>query len=187
MRSQSEIKLSYLYHRVPDDLKGHILYPLNQLKSVYPSLYAAKSASYQNRETVMQARLPILDCLWNDVLHFSPVHPSKIQKARVAAGFSRRPRRYFEVDPVVKGLNAENAVIFLHQRVNPESFQLDDADFRVFNPRELKLLEELPESTLVYYKEMFANGKRPLTYLFVPHILYQGQLDIRDVKIIEVF
>ena len=53
----------YLYHRVPADLKGHTLYPLNQLKTVYPSLYVAKAASYQDREAVMQARLPILGCL----------------------------------------------------------------------------------------------------------------------------
>ena len=57
----------------------------------------------------------------------------------------------------------------------------------MFNPKELRLLGEIPESTLVYYQEMFANGKRSLTYLYVPHILNQGQLDIRDVKVIEVF
>ena len=177
----------YLYHRVPSDLKGHILYPLNQLKSVCPSLYAAKAASYQNREAVMQARLPILDCLWNDVIHFSPVHPSKIQQARVEAGFPRKLRSYFEVDPVAKGFNATNAVIFLHQRINLEQFQLEEADFRVFNPAEIRSLGEIPESTVTYYKEMFDQGKRPLTYLYIPHILYQGRLDIRTVKVIEVF
>lgn len=177
----------YLYHRVPADLKGHILFPLNQLKSVYPSLYAAKAGSYRNREAVMKARIPFLDCLWNDVLHFSPVHPDKIQQARVEAGFPRRPRRYFEVDPVKNGINASNAVIFLHQRVNPERFQLDEADFRVFNSERLSTLGEIPEPTLVYYKEMFEQGKRPLTYLYIPHILYRGRLDINSVKIVEVF
>jgi len=110
----------YVYHRVPDDLKGHILSPLNQLKSVYPSLYVTKAAHYQNREAMMQARLPILDCLWTDVLHFSPVHPGKVQQALAEAGFIRKPRRYFEVDPLAKGFNATNAVIFLHQRVKLE-------------------------------------------------------------------
>ena len=93
----------YLYHRVPDDMKGSILYPLNQLRNVYPSLYAAKAASYKNREAVMQARIPILDCLWNDVIHFSPVHPSKIQRSRAEAGFPRKPRRYFEIEIKMEG------------------------------------------------------------------------------------
>ena len=177
----------YLYHRVPADLNGHILYPLNQLKSAYPSLYVTKAASYQNREAVMQARLPILDCLWNDVLHFSPIHPSKIQQALAEAGFVRKPRHYFEVDPFAKGFGAENAVIFLHQRVKLEKFQLEEADFRRFTLAELSSLGEIPEATLTYYREMFEQGKRPLVYLYVPHILYQGSLDISDVKVIKVY
>ena len=177
----------YIYHRVPDDLTGYVLYPLNQLKSVYPSLYTTKVASYQNREAVMQARLPFLNCLWNDVLHFSPVHPSKVQEALAEAGFGRKPRRYFEVDPIEKGFNATNAVVFLHQRVRLEKFRLAEEDFRRFTLAEISSLGEIPEATLAYYREMFERGKRPLVYLYVPHILYQGKLDISDVNIIEVF
>jgi len=163
------------------------LYPLNQLKSVYPSLYRTKAAKYQNREAVVRARLPLLDCLWNDVLHFSPVHPSKVQEALVEAGFGRTLRRYYEVDPLAKGFNAANAVIFLHQRLNLEKFQLEEADFRVFHVEELTSLGEIPAATLAYYRDMFEQGKRPLVYLYVPHIFYQGTLDIGDVNIIEVF
>ena len=177
----------YVYHWVPADLQGHILYPLNQLKSINPSLYVTKAAHYQNREAVMQARLPLLDCLWNDVLHFSPVHPSKVQQALAEAGFGRKLRRYYEVDPLAKGFSATNTVIFLHQRVKLEKFQLEEADFRRFTPAELSALGEIPKATLVYYREMFAQGKRPLVYLYVPHILYQGRLDVRNVNIIEVF
>jgi hypothetical protein len=177
----------YLYHRVPADLNGHILYPLNQLKSIDPSLYLTKAAKYQGREAVMQARLPILDCLWNDVLHFSPVHPGKIQQALAGAGFARKQRHYYQIDPLEKGFNATNAVIFLHQRVNLENFQLEAADFREFDLAGLSSLGEIPEATIAYYKEMFVQGKRPLTYLYVPHILYQGRLDIRGVKVIQIY
>ena len=177
----------YVYHRVPDNLTGHVLYPLNQLKNIFPSLYVTKAANYQNREAVMQARLPLLNCLWNDVLHFSPVHPSKVQEALAEAGFGRKLRRYFEVNPIAKGFNPTNAVVFLHQQVTLEKFQLVEEDFRSFTPGELHSLGEIPEATLAYYREMFELGKRPLVYLYVPHILYQGRLDISDVNIIEVF
>jgi hypothetical protein len=176
----------YVYHWVPVDLLGDVLYPLNQLKSLYPSLYVTKAAKYQNREAVMQARLPLLDCLWNDVLHFSPVHPSKVQEALAEAGFGRKLRRYYEVDPLAKGFNATNTVVFLHQRLNLEKFELEAADFRAFNPTELSTLGEIPDATRTYYRQMFEQGKRPLVYLYVPHILYQGRLDISDVNIIEV-
>jgi hypothetical protein len=177
----------FVYHWVPADLMGHILYPLNELKSVYPSLYVTKAAGYRNREAVMQARLPLLDCLWNDVLHFSPVHPSKIQQALAEAGFARKLRRYYEVDPLAKGFDATNTVIFLHGRVKLENFQLEEADFRRFTPAELSSVGDIPEATLAYYREMYEQGKRPLVYLYVPHVLYQGRLDIRDVRVIEAF
>lgn len=177
----------YVYHRIPHDLTGQVLYPLNQLKSIYPSLYVTKAASYQNREAVMQARLPLLNCLWNDVLHFSPVHPRKVQEALAEAGFGRKLRRYFEVDPIAKGFNPTNAVIFLHQWITLEKFQLEEADFTRFTLAELSSLGEIPEATLAYYRQMFEQGKRPLVYLYVPHILYQGSLDVSDVNIIEVY
>ena len=44
----------------------------------------------------------------------------------------------------------------------------------------------MPEATAAYYREMFEQGKRPLVYLYVPHILYQGKLDIKDVTVIEM-
>jgi hypothetical protein len=135
----------------------------------------------------MQARIPLLGCLWNDVLHFSPVHPSKVQEALTQAGFERKMRRYYEVDPVAKGFNATNAVVFLHQQINLENFALQEADFRAFDPAELSSLGEIPTATRAYYRKMFQQGKRPLVYLYVPHILYQGTLDISDVNIIEVF
>jgi hypothetical protein len=176
----------YVYHWVPADLQGHILYPLNQLQSIYPSLYVTKAAKYENREAIMQARLPLLNCLWNDVLHFSPVHPSRVQEALAAAGFGRKRLRYYEVDPLAKGFNATNDVVLLHHRLNLEKFELEEADFRVFHPAELSSLGEIPAATRTYYRKMFEQGKRPLVYLYVPHILYQGKLDISDVNIIEV-
>ena len=176
----------YLYHWVPADLKGHILYPLNQLKNVYPHLYVTQVAKYRKREAVMQARIPLLNCLWNDVLHFSPVHPSKVQWALGQAGFPPKKRRYFEIDPFEKGLNATNAVIFLHERIKLNKFQLQEEDFRAFNPEALNELREIPETTQLYYRKMFEQGKRPLVYLYVPHILYRGILDLSGVRVIEV-
>jgi len=182
----SMFQAHYLYHWVPDALAGHILYPLNQLKSINPSLYITKAAKYKQREALMQARLPILNCLWNDVLHFSPVHPDKIHQAMADAGFARKQWRYYEIDPYKKGVNATNAIIFLNQRNVSENFQFDEADFRVFDLAALSSLGGIPAATQAYYKEAFAQHKRPFVYSHVPHILYQGSLNIRDVKVIEI-
>ena len=37
----------YLYHRVPDNLKGNIIYPLNELKDIHPDLYISNKENYK--------------------------------------------------------------------------------------------------------------------------------------------
>ena len=155
----------YIYHRFRNDLSGHILYPLNQLKDTYPKVYATRVKNYDGREGVMKMRIPFLDCLWNDVLHFSPVHPAKIHAARVAAGFPRRPRTYFEVNPTEMGFNAENAIIFLHQHLELGKPVLKEEDFESFNPQALARFTEVPDATKAYYGEMYRKGTLPLVYL----------------------
>lgn len=176
----------YVYHRVPNKISGQILYPLNRLKAIYPELYAATVKHYAGREWVMQMRIPILDCLWNDVLHFSPVHPTKIRDGLVAAGFSRKTRTYFEIDPEQIGFNSENAVIFWHKLYRPDQRQLPAADFEPFYLESLARLTEVPQATIAYYRESRLRGQSTLTYLYVPHILFKGTIDVRALNIIEV-
>lgn len=176
----------YIYHRVPSDLCGSILYPLNQLKIIYPEVYASKVKNYHGRAVVMQTRIPILNCLWNDVLHFSPVHPAKIHAAREAAGFPKRTRTYFEIDPEEMGFNGENAVIFYHQHIQLDPFMVTEKDFEPFKGKALAPLNEVPEATKVYYQQVKAKGQLPLVYLYVPHILYRGTIDTNKARVIQV-
>ena len=63
--------MNYLYHKVPEDIKGNFLMPLNSLKKKYPSIYNKKVKKYEGRETLFNLKFPILNCLWNDqiILH----------------------------------------------------------------------------------------------------------------------
>ncbi len=91
-----------LYHRVPDPMFGEILYPLNRLAEINPALASAHAEKYRGRENLMAVRLAILDCLWNDALHLSPVHPAKIKTALLESGYPEKElglRRFFAVDP----------------------------------------------------------------------------------------
>ena len=69
----------YLYHSVPKNLEGSILYPLNTLKGKHPDIYEQQVSKYVGREHIKEQRIPILDCLWNDVLHFSAVNPKEVK------------------------------------------------------------------------------------------------------------
>ncbi|MBK8551651.1 MAG: hypothetical protein IPL53_11555 [Ignavibacteria bacterium] len=75
--------MNYLYHRVPKNLRGNVLYPLNTLKEIHPDLYEQQASKYAGREHITCQIIPILNCLWNDVLHFSAVNPEEISAYRI--------------------------------------------------------------------------------------------------------
>jgi len=58
----------FLYHLVPKNIRGDILYPLNILKSIYPDIYQYQVNKYFGREYIIEQRIPLFNCLWNDVL-----------------------------------------------------------------------------------------------------------------------
>src|SRR5438105_14484566 len=125
-----------LYHVVPDNLTGDTLYPLNILQGIFPDVYAAHLQKYEGHEYALQLAVPLLNCLWNDVLHFSMVHPAEAQEAWISAGFAVTPKRYFEIDAAHSAFNAENTVIYLY----PDSIQVSSDSFTSYC---LDLLEEI--------------------------------------------
>ena len=75
----------FVYHLVPKQLQGNSLYPLRQLQVAAPELAEFYAQKYKGREAVQERSVPPLDCLWNDVLMFCPVHPRQIQQTEAYA------------------------------------------------------------------------------------------------------
>lgn len=71
----------YLYHMKPLDMRGTSLMPLSSLKIEYPKLFEEAARKYIGREVIMNEKVFPLNCFWNDVIHFSPIHPSVIFNA----------------------------------------------------------------------------------------------------------
>ena len=75
--------MEYVYHMVPEELKGEYLIPLNELKRVYPNLYREYIQKYKDhtqRENLLTRKIPKLECLWNDVVHFYHYIPMRFIK-----------------------------------------------------------------------------------------------------------
>jgi hypothetical protein len=108
-------------------MEGEILYPLNVLREKHPDLYKRIATKYEQRLHIMQMTIPVLgDCLWNDVLHFSPVHPSLVANALRDSGLQLPPMKFFQCDADLFDL--EHTTIYLFNKKDtttenkPENF-----------------------------------------------------------------
>lgn len=186
----------YVYHRVPADLRGAVLYPLNELKGMYPDLYAERRKSYATREDIASLRLPQLGyCLWNDVLHFTAAHPQTLKAALESAGhvLPQGWNRFFQVDASL--LDPASAVIYKNTLgpLWPGQFDVDAASAQIgsdslpFDPVVLSGFAAIPEAALRYYAGEPA-GSPLMLFLNVPHVLYRGSIDLNHdgVTIVEV-
>lgn len=161
-------------------MQGEVLFPLNTLKNTHPDLYEKEASKYVGREQIMQHKLPVLNCLWNDVLHFSAVHPSEVRQALIEAGRTKSfDIEFFEVDPHL--LTTENTIVYLYKHSNMAD-KLKEDNFAKYNPDDMAQYSALPQETKDYYKEMLSQGKNPLLFHRVPHILFKGSLDTSKIR-----
>ncbi len=179
--------MNYIYHRVPNNLKGDVLYPLNTLKDIYPDIYDVEAGKYIGREHVPKQRIPLFeDALWNDVIFFVAVNPNKVYEARREAGWpDLKPQKYFKIDP--RNLDQSKLGIFLFQTdANPKNYT--DNNFMSYSDKSLNNITEVPDSTKEYFKKEFKAGEShiKLFYRYIPHVLYYGEINIANTEIITV-
>ena len=172
-----------LFHTVPNQMIGTVLYPLNELARVDRSAWERERAKYAGREQVLALRVPPLRCLWNDVLHLSPVHPADIVAELRAVGLEPLRSRFFELDAAV--LDAARTVVFLNRRER-SSDEIDASQWLPFEPDALPALAGFNEASRRYYRECAETGTRPLLWGYLPHVFHRGALDIRDLPVLEV-
>lgn len=169
-----------LYHRVPKSLRGERLYPLNQLRDIYPDLYATEVEKYSNRRYLLDERVPGLGCLWNDVLHLSPVSPADIRDAFLEAGLLWRSTDWFVIDPARPDFTVQNTIIYTYET---QCRHLSEAmsDFKPYALPALAELSTLPPAAIAYYRSEGHGPKGPLVFSDVPHILHCGSLEIKGL------
>jgi hypothetical protein len=172
----------YLYHKVPSAMQGHVLYPLNELKNMLSDVYAQQVKKYEGREVLLERKIPILNCLWNDVLHMSAVDPHLIKGELAKNGRPMNRLRFYKIDPHM--LEQEKTIVYLYR---PTTKRVDiEKDFVPFNFEKISEYTNFPEETKKYYAETIAQGGKPLLWHYVPHILYKGSIDVSNLEILEI-
>lgn len=162
-------------------MTGNELMPLNQMQATHPDLYQKNIGKYSWRKEVLERRIPLLDCLWNDVLHFSPVHPHKIFKLQLELGLIREIPPYIFYEIYTDSFEPEKTVVFFKSAPGKESEVV-----KWIEEIDLSKIQEIPQATVDYYKTLIGTGELPLNYQFVPHIFYMGNVDISQSRIITI-
>lgn len=169
--------MSYVYHHVPEKMRGTILYPMNRLETVDARLYDLYRSGYDGREHLLEREVPYLDCLWNDVLHCCPVHPQKIYDALISTGVKNIPKlNYFEID-IESDIDMENAVIFFRN-----SEKTGDIRFEKATEVDWKNVDVIPQLTLDYYKQVAKSDEPLFVYQGIPHLLYRGVIETKNLN-----
>jgi hypothetical protein len=171
----------HVYHRKSEAFTDDKIYPLNSLP--YPEVKEKARQKYAGREALLETRVSPLDCLWNDVIHCTPVHPQKVMSALSAAGF-KTPKMEFFVIPF-EMLDPKSTTIFLSSS-DPNSDRYAANNYLELTADHLRNRQEFPEATLRYYQESKQQNRNPLMYVGVPHILYKGVIAVSELSIITV-
>lgn len=173
---------AYIYHAKRPDFVGDRLYPLNTLKGRLPEVYAGAVKKYEGREWLLDVKVPVLNALWNDVIHFSLMHPYLICETLSDIGFEHHKysREWFEV-PVADVLKFPS-IIYKNTRKDRSSRIFPESDFEPVREERVLELSGMPERNLAYYGECFADKTIPLIWGFAPHVLIKGELDISGYR-----
>lgn len=170
--------MSYVYHLVPPAMKGTTLYPLNELKELFPEIYAAEVAKYRGREQKLAHRIPMLgNCLWNDVLFLTAVHPVEFRKAYASVVHTTWKFRYFQIP--IDSLDLARMTVVKQLPVSKTR------EYEEFDMRRMEHYATIPPETFQHWREALVQGSRPFLYLYIPHILYRGTIDVSGLPIVE--
>lgn len=169
----------FVYHKLPENMQGTTLYPLNKLKETFPEIYEEEVKKYEGRERLLRMKVPTLDCLWNDVLHLSPIPPEKIFNTLREIGFDYEIDAYLKIN--VEKLDKRNLTVFF----DDVATDFDPAKFFDIDSVNFEELQEIPKHTIAYYKECFEESEHPLLFAGIPHVLHKGSLNLDDCEIVK--
>lgn len=202
MRAQYlDVVAPFVYHAVPNAMVGDVLYPLNELERVVPAAYELQRGKYHGREAVLEARISQEGLLFNGTVHCAPLHPYRLYAARREFGFDGPQTRaspgagkyfgglFFEIPveriavhptvwyrwetPWINGYPGEDV---------PATPPLDE--FEEFELERYQELADVPAAHRSYLRRMKDEGRRPLTFVHIPHVLVAGAIDITGLRVV---
>lgn len=184
-------KSQYVYHRRSNNFKGEWIFPLNLMPSIegFSEIYAQSVSKYTGREFLLSLVIPTLNCLWNDVIFLSPVHPHKHYEEYTKIGFSPINVQFYQIPVSI----LEDKRLTVWKWLSNKKYAPDDPihnslesycsfDFALYQE-----MDDLPEDTKEFYRSNFdpeiPTKYPPFNWYRIPHILCQDPINITDPRI----
>jgi hypothetical protein len=180
--------INFVYHMVPKNMMGDTLLSLNELKEKDVELYGRYAEKYSDqpeRVKLLERKIPKLNCLWNDVIHFLPLHPFHVYHALKNVGVKVSDDLKFYKIPI-NNLGDNKNVIYLYRKENYKGpmVEMNYDDVQLLDVEKYEELTVIPADTLIYYEEESKKGNRFGMFPFIPHILSLGAVKISGTEII---
>lgn len=171
----------YFYHGMPEDMKGSELIPLNKMLEIDPELRAKYLEKYKGREDILERKIPLLDCLWNDVVQLLPLHPRQLFELQKELDLIKKipDYRYYQIN--ADALDPSQTVVYFKTAPGEENVTV-----KWLKDVQCEELQSIPEATRKYYESMVGTGEPVFNYQFVPHVVYCGAIDISSAQVIHL-
>jgi hypothetical protein len=194
--------MACVYHGVPAEMVGQVLYPLTQLGGVAPEAHELQKAKYWGREAVLDARISSDGLLFNDTVHCVPLHPYRMFAARERLGFDppradasrtrgtyRFSGLFFEIP--VERISTHRVLWYRWETPWMNGFPYEDVplvppldEFEPFDHGRYRELADVTDAHLAYLRRMKGEGNQPFLFVHIPHVLVAGPVDTRGVRVI---
>ncbi len=181
-------QVQYVYHRCREPFAGNWILPLNRMPEMegYSDLHQRSISRYKGREFLLSLVIPTLNCLWNDVIFLSPIHPHKHYEEYTKIGYTDQetPRIYYFKIPI-EVLKEKRVSVW--KWLSNEKYPKELDSYCAFDFSLYQELEELPDDTKEFWKQYF-NPENPTLYppynwYRIPHILCQDPIDVSDERV----
>ncbi len=128
-------------------------------------------------EEILERKIPLLDCLWNDVVQLLPLHPLQLFELQKELGLITEipDYKYYQID--VSALDPSQTVVYFKTAPGEENVTvkwLKDVQFEE--------LQDIPEATRKYYESMVGTGEPVFNYQFVPHVVCRDTIDVSTAR-----
>jgi hypothetical protein len=166
-----------LYHiKLKGGVVGDKLLPLAILRVEYPEVYAKAMEKYEGREEVSQNFIPPLECLWEDVIFLSPVHPQVLHGVLVSCGH--------------RGLIGKEAYVIDPRSLRPDWLVIydyaDGGSYSFYDGEDYLRYGRISDVTRNHYRNAAEAGKRPFLFHGITHVMYRGEICVDGLPVVRV-